>query len=355
MDSGKDISIRASSQDEAPPLPAPPGPGEAVAIRPGLLWVRMPLEGPPWHVNCWLLADGPGWLVIDGGINRPATRLMWESVFARALGGRPVTSVLATHFHADHVGLAAWLCARWQAPLLMARTEFMQARLLLLETPSNLTAQQIALGEAAGAPADYLRHLLTRRPFYRPDVEPLPHHHRVIAAGQTLTIGAEPWILHVGRGHAPEMMLLHAPALGVLIAADQVLPRISPYVGVFPGEPEADPLADFLDSNRQLMKLPEATLVLPSHGDPFFGLHHRLQALATHHAERLALLEGACDTPRSAYDAARLMFTREFDLDQTIFVIGEGLAHINWLVARGRLVKETGADGVPRYRCAGGR
>ncbi len=341
------------SDDPASALPAPPGPGQAVAIRPGLLWVRMPLEGPPWHVNCWLLRDGAGWMLVDAALDRPATRQAWESVIAECLDGLPITRVLVTHFHADHVGLAGWMAERWGAPLLMARTEYLQARLLLLESPATLLSEQAALGEAAGAPADYLRHLLARRPFYRPDVVPLPLHHRRIAAGQVLRVGETAWTLHRGGGHAPEMMLLHDPLGGVLIAADQVLPRISPYVGVFPPEPDADPLADFLDSNNRLLALPAGTLVLPSHGDPFLGLHDRIAVLAAHHAERLALLEAICATPRTAYEASRLMFQRDYDMDQMLFVIGEGLAHLNWLVARGQLVKARGADGVPRYRTPG--
>lgn len=335
-------------------LPAAPGPGEALAIRPGLLWVRMPLEGPPWHVNCWLIEDGPGWMLVDTGISRPATRMMWETIFATALGGRPVTRMLVTHFHADHIGLAGWVCDRFDAPLLMARSEYLQARVLLLETPSTLIGHQVAMGEAAGAPADYLRYLLARKPFYRPDVEPLPHAHVAIPAGRRMAIGGRDWAVHVGQGHAPEMLLLHEPASGVLIAADQVLPRISPYLGVFPGEPEGDPLGDFLTSNQRLLSLPEETLVLPSHGDPFFGLHARIHALATHHAERLALLEAACVTPRTAYEASRLMFARDFEVDQMMFVIGEGLAHLNWLTARGRITRDLAPDGRHRYHCVSG-
>ena len=339
-------------QGSAAALPAPPAPGETVEIRPGLLWVRLPIEGPPWHVNCWLLADGDGWMVIDAGHARDSNRLIWEGIFARALGGKPITRVLITHFHSDHVGLAGWMCRHWGAPLLMPRIEFIQSRLLMLEAPSELIERQAAFGEAAGAPADYLAHLLRRKPFYRPDVEALPTAHRGLRPGHTLSIGGREWALHEGRGHAPGMVMLHAPDLGVLIAADQVLPRISPYIGVFPEEPEGDPLGAFLESNRALLGLPEETLVLPSHGEPFLGLHHRLRWLSQHHAERLALLEAACVEPRTAYDAARLMFTRDFDHDQITFVIGEGIAHINWLVARGRLAREHGADGLVRYRSA---
>ncbi len=91
----------------------------------------------------------------------------------------------------------------------------------------------------------------------------------------------------VGEGHAPEMVCLHSAARGILIAADQVLPRISPHIGSHASEPEADPLGDFLRSLMRFAALPEDTLVLPSHGEPFHGLHGRIAALKDHHGERL--------------------------------------------------------------------
>jgi glyoxylase-like metal-dependent hydrolase (beta-lactamase superfamily II) len=157
-----------------------------------------------------------------------------------------------------------------------------------------------------------------------------------------------------GAGHAPEMAMLHAADPGVLIAADQVLPRISPYVGVHASEPEGDPLGEFLASNAGLLDLPEDVLVLPSHGEPFRGLHARVAALGAHHDERLALLGAACAArPLTGYEAARALFARELDHGQLGFAVGEALAHVNRLLRSGALRVAGDAGGVPRYGAVG--
>jgi glyoxylase-like metal-dependent hydrolase (beta-lactamase superfamily II) len=327
-------------------------PAETTRIAPGLFRLRMALPFPPSHVNCWLLRDGEGWLVVDAGARIEGAQQLWEETFAHVLEGRPITRVLITHFHYDHVGLAGWMCERWQAPLLMSRTEYLLARLLLAEDSANLTAQMLHQGRVAGAPESYLHHLTRRRPLYRSEVTPLPPHYQRLVAGETLVVDGRPWQIRVGRGHAPEMLCLYSAEQGVLIGADQILPRISPYIGVVSWEPEADPLADFLASNQTFRDLPRDTLVLPSHGEPFTGLHERIDALDAHHAERLDTLTRALTTPMTAYEAARVLFPRVVEDSQIGFVIGEGLAHLHRLVASGVLLRENGADGLPRFRRA---
>jgi glyoxylase-like metal-dependent hydrolase (beta-lactamase superfamily II) len=327
-------------------------PTETTQVTPNLFRMRMELPFPPGHVNCWLLRDGAGWLVVDAGAHVPGAMQRWEDTFAAVLEGRPVTRVLVTHFHYDHVGLAGWMCDRWQAPLLMSRTEYLQTRLLLAEDSGALAAQMLAQGRDAGAPDSYLRHLAGRRPLYRSEVTPVPHHYQRLRAGDTLVVDGQPWQVRVGRGHAPEMLCLYSAEQGLLIGADQILPRISPYIGVMSWEPEGDPLAEFLLSNQTFRDLPRDTLVLPSHGEPFTGLHARIDALDAHHAERLATLTAALDRPMTGYEAARVLFPRVVEDSQIGFVIGEGLAHLNRLVATGVLLREPGADGLPRYRRA---
>ncbi|MBO1078849.1 MBL fold metallo-hydrolase [Roseomonas haemaphysalidis] len=328
----------------------PPLPGETTEILPGLLWVRMPLPFPPGHVNAWLLRDGEGWLLVDAGGAVPGACELWDSIFATVLDGRPITRVLITHFHYDHVGLAGWMCERWNAPLLMSRSEYLLTRLLLAEDPGALMAGQIRQGAEAGAPQSYLDHLTTRAPLFRAEVVPVPKAYQVLAAGQMLRIGGHDWQVRIGRGHAPEMVCLYCAALQVLIGADQILPRISPYIGLVSWEPEADPLADFLASNATFRDLPADTLVLPSHGEPFSELHARLDWLDAHHAERLRTLAAALTEPMTAYEAAKVLFPRDMPDSQTGFVIGEGLAHLHRLIGSGLVERLDGADGVSRYR-----
>jgi len=332
-------------------LPDPPAPGETREILPGLRWVRLPLPFPPRHVNVWLIRDDGGWLVVDAGARTEEAVALWQRLFGTALDGRPVTRVLATHFHPDHVGLAGWLCQRWGAPLLMPRIEWLQARLLRLDTGEDMVAQQVAFARRNGCPEEYCSYLAGRGPLYVRSVGPVPRDHLRIAAGEALRIGGRDWRVLTGSGHAPEMAMLHAADPGVLIAADQVLPRISPYVGVHASEPEEDPLGEFLASNAGLLDVPDEVLVLPSHGEPFRGLHGRIAALAAHHAERLDVLREACRArPLTGFGAAQVLFPRDLDHRQLGFAVGETLAHLNRLLRGGELRREEGAPGVPVYR-----
>lgn len=335
---------------DTPDHAIPPGPGELRALAPGLRWARMPLPFPPGHVNLWLIEDGEGWLAVDAGARSEESVTLWSRLLSEGLEGRPLSHLLVTHFHPDHVGLAGWLCERTGAAMLMPRTEYLMARFLSLDTDEGMTAQQLDFARAAGCPASYREFLAARGPLYARAVTPLPRSYRRIADGDSLSIGGRSWTVITGGGHAPEMAALHCAALGLLIAADQILPRITPYIGVGATEPLADPLADFLASNERFRALPAETLVLPSHGAPFRGLHARIDAIAAHHAERLDTLAAGLEQPLTAWDAARILFPRVLEDRQIGFAVGETLAHLNRLVAEGRAVREAGE--VPRYRRA---
>ncbi len=141
--------------------------------------------------------------------------------------------------------------------------------------------------------------------------------------------------------------------LNVLISGDMVLPRISTNVSVYDIEPEANPLPLFLDSIDKMRALPADTLVLPSHGKPFSGLHQRIDQLHEHHRERLAeVLQACAAAPRSAADLLPVLFKRELDLHQTTFAMGEAVAHLHALHEAGQLKAVPHGDGVLRYATA---
>src|SRR5438046_10607622 len=99
------------------PVVAPPDAGETLPIAPGVEWLRMPLPFALDHINLWLLEDGAGWTIIDTGYATAETKELWERIFAERLGGRPVTRVIVTHYHPDHIRLADRLAPPWQTPL----------------------------------------------------------------------------------------------------------------------------------------------------------------------------------------------------------------------------------------------
>lgn len=327
-----------------------PASGEALEVAPGVRWVRMGLPFALNHVNLWLVDDGDGWAVIDCGIANDATREAWEQIFAHALEGRPVTRVIVTHCHPDHVGLAAWLCERWNVALWMTAGEYGFARIMSAALPGADGPAMISHFQQHGLtdPAR-LAQLEGRKQYYPSLVPQLPAQFIRLAEGRPLRIGAHEWRVIGGTGHSPEHAALYCEALGVLVSGDMLLPRISTNTSVFAIEPEADAVGQFLESLQKFLPLPTDTLVLPSHGKPFRGMHRRVAQLQEHHAERLAEVRDACATPQSAADIVPLMFRRELDMHQMTFALGEALAHLHRLWHAGELRRMTGDDGVVRF------
>lgn len=336
-----------------------PEPGAARDVAPGVRWIRMPLPFALDHINLWLLRDEvdgrQGWTVVDCGISREEVRTLWEKIFTDALDGLPVLRVLVTHMHPDHVGLANWLCERWNAPLWMTMTDYAVACLW-----SRGGRGSGAGGEAAVA--HFARHGLAdpqaqaqireRATYYSNLVPDVPARFTRIMHDDQVRIGGRDWRVIVGYGHAPEHASLYCASLNVLISGDMVLPRISTNISVFDHEPEADPLPLYLRSLDRYEDLPADTLILPSHGRPFTGLHERIAQQHQHHADRLAEVLEACAQPQSASDIVPVLFKRKLDLHQLTFALGEALAHLHALYFQGSLTRASGADGVVRFTAA---
>jgi len=320
--------------------------------------VRLAVPGPLRHVNCWLLEDqderGPGYALVDTGMNRTETRDAWRAVFRGPLAGARITRVIATHMHPDHVGLAGWMCAYHDAALLMTRTEWLTAKLALADARDDVPADVVSWWRMAGWDETQVAHAAARgwRGFGR-IVHPLPHAYRRMREGERLAIGGREWHVMTGAGHSPEHAALFDAENGVLIAGDQLLPRISSNVSMSHSEPLGDPLGEWLDNLARLRDLPADTLVLPGHGDPFTGAADRADAIVGEHRARLDTLAARlADGPIRAVDAFPLLFARSIGPDVLWMATGEALAHFRRLEVEGRAAAET-VDGVRRWRAAG--
>lgn len=333
-----------------------PAPGGVLELQPGVRWLRMGLPFALDHINLWLLRDEidgqAGWSVVDCGIHNDATKALWEQVFADHLDGLPVLRVIVTHFHPDHMGLAAWLTQRWNCRLHMSATDYNLARLASGSTVGmggELAANFFASHGLTDP--DSQAKIRARSSYYPSMVPAVPASYARLMEGQVLRIGGHDWRCITGYGHAPEHISLHSASQGLLISGDMVLPRISTNVSVVDMEPEADPLGLYLDSIKRVRNaLPADTLVLPSHGKPFRGLYARVDQLLQHHDERLAEVLQACSAkPCHAAELLELMFKRKLDLHQTTFAMGEAVAHLNALWLAGRLRRSLDEDGVYRF------
>ncbi len=336
-----------------------PAPGATLTVLPDVKWVRMALPFALNHINLWLLrdeVDGPqgkiaGWSVVDCCISIEAAKAQWEQVFADQLEGLPVLRVIVTHMHPDHIGLAHWLCERWNVRLWISATDFTLAR-IGSEGPTGFggdTAAAFFASHGLNDPVS-VEKIKGRANYFQTLVPSVPRQYRRMMDGDRLTIGARQWTCISGFGHAPEHIALYCEELKLLIGGDMMLPRISTNVSVYDQEPESNPLKQFLDSIDKFRALDAQTLTLPAHGKPFTGLFARIQQLHDHHHDRLAEVMHACSGKScSAADMLPVLFKRKLDLHQTTFAMGESIAHLHALWFEGRLQRTQDVDGVYRF------
>ncbi|MGH6692223.1 MAG: MBL fold metallo-hydrolase [Gammaproteobacteria bacterium] len=331
------------------PWPEPPAPATTIEVAPGIRWLRMPLPFQLNHINLWLLEDGGGWTIVDTGVGLPETRTLWDRLFADQLGARPVTRIVVTHFHPDHMGNAGWLTERWKIPLWCTQGEYLSARIASRQNSAEDFAPRLAHYRRNGSDAEALARLGGRGNHYPGLVPSVPGEYRCFRDGDVLTIGGRRWQVLTVLGHAPEHACLWSAEDDVLISGDQVLPKITTNVSVWAEQPWANPLKLYLDSHARFRPMAAGTLVLPSHGLPFRGLHERIAMLGDHHAARLSETLDALREPRSAAEVVPVLFRRQLDTHQLGFAMGEALAHLHYLEADGRAVRVVADDGIHRF------
>ena len=316
------------------PFDTLPAAGATTTVAGGVEWLRVALPFALDHINLWLLADGESWIAVDTGYALDDTRATWQSTLA----GRRLTGTVVTHCHPDHLGNAAWLEAEYGAPLSITQGEFLAAQMISNQTAGYGIPAMLAFFRRHGLDEARIAALDQRGNAYKKGVPQIPATYRRLFDGQRLRIGAHDWQVITGYGHAPEHASLYCADLGVLISGDMLLPRISTNVPVLAANPLDNPLQWFLDSIDRFRALPADTLVLPSHGRPFRGMHARIEQLHAHHASRCALLQDACAVPKTAAELIPVLFEREIpDPHQTMFAMGEAIAHLNLMEHRGEL------------------
>jgi glyoxylase-like metal-dependent hydrolase (beta-lactamase superfamily II) len=332
-----------------------PGPGECLEIAPGVHWVRMTLPFALDHINLLLLEDDDGWTIVDTGLATDETVAAWQQIFKRYTHDRPLKRVIVTHMHPDHIGLAGWLVRNQSADLCISRTEYFHCRYLLDYNHHEAPKEAISFYRSAGFSDEQMDFYRAQFGGYGKMVRSLPHSFRRLMEGQELTIGGRQWQVMIGEGHSSEHVCLYCPDLNLLISGDQILPAITSNVSVWPTEPEANPLEDWLASCARLKQaLPADVLVIPAHGRPFIGARERLQQLIDGHDHSLTKLEQACIDPLRVIDTFELLFRNTVNRETLIFATGEGFAHLNCLLARGLLEVRVDKQGVNHYRSRSG-
>lgn len=330
------------------PFDTPPEPGEAIEVAPGVLWLRQPLPMKLDHVNVYALDDGDGWTIVDTGFSTRKSRGIWEQALAGPLSGKPVRRVIVTHHHPDHVGLAGWFQSEHGAELVTTRTAWLFSRMLQLDAQDRPAPETVAFWKRCGMAEDVLAQRMEERPFNFADcVYPMPLGFKRIQQGDVIRAGGRTWDVHVGNGHAPEHATLWSRDDNLVLSGDQILPSISSNLGVYATEPEADPVAGWLEACKRLGQLArEDHLVLGGHKLPFTGLPARMRQLIENHHHALNRLHAHLATPQTAGDCFAPLFKRSIGSGEYGLALVEAMAHCLHLWHEGRATRTLRADGA---------
>jgi glyoxylase-like metal-dependent hydrolase (beta-lactamase superfamily II) len=305
----------------------------------GIRRVTLPLPTRPGHVHAYLLPGDEGWTLVDTGVGLPDAKAAWALELEQA-GGR-VATIFVTHFHPDHVGAAADLHELTGAPVVQGSLDYAQCELVW----GNPAWSERLVGwfELHGAPDGVTAELVGQSSVYRPFVryqrDPL-----LVGAGEHV----DGWRLVAAPGHADGQLCLLKD--GVLVAADHLLGRITPTVGLWPAS-RPDPLGDYLSALDRTIEL-APRIALPGHGDPIDDPAGRARELKEHHRVRLEEATGLLGMePQTGYTISLALFGADLPPAGRRFAIAETLSHLERLVYEGA-ARRYGADGAVTYTAA---
>lgn len=328
------------------PWEIPPTEGATLEVAPGVHWIRLPLPMALDHVNVYALDEGDSWTLIDTGFSSKRSRAIWQGLLNGPLGGKPVSRVVVTHHHPDHVGLAGWFQSEHGAELWTTRTAWLFARMLLLDEQDRPMQESVAFYRSAGMDPELLEARRNERPFNFADaVYPMPLGFKRLKEGDVIRMAGRDWDVRIGNGHAPEHATFWSRDDNLVISGDQIIPSISSNIGVYATEPDADPVADWLEACERLAAFArEDHLVLGGHKLPFTGLPTRMRQLIDNHHGALERLRAHLSAPRTAAECFPPLFKRKIGMDEYGLALVEAIAHLNHLYHLGETKRHRRAD-----------
>ena len=331
------------------PIKNVPENNELVQVIKNIFWARMPLPSPLNHVNVYIIEDDLGLTIIDTGLNTQETRLRWKSLLKKYFKDRKLERVIITHHHPDHFGLAGWFKKNYGAEIYCSRTSYLMARMLTLDVQEKMSSEAALFYMRAGMPKDTIEKRQKIRPMNFSDtVHSIPLGFKRIREDEEIILAGQSWKIVFGHGHAPSHATFWSTKDSIVFVGDQVLPGISPNLGVYPTEPEADTVGDWISSCRKLLRIADNNkLVLPGHKLPFTGLSIRLEQLIRNHKSAIKRIERRLSKgPLNTVDLFRTIFKREIKEKEYSLALVEAVGHMNHLYAMGQVSRELNADGV---------
>ena len=317
-------------------------------IAPGIHQVKVPIPNNPLgHLNCYLVEGKNGWLMIDTGWNAAdAFNSLQAGLKDVGLTLTDISTIVVTHVHADHFGLAGrikhispraeLLTHRWESDLIESRyikfAELRDKMAAMLECHGVPSSAVSALGSASMPTLEFVTLAF-------PDC--------VLYGGEVISTGVYDLEVIWTPGHSPGHICLYKPRNRLLFSGDHILPGITPNVS-YHVQSGDNPLGDYIGALRKLQNLP-ATKVLPAHEHIFTDLRRRIDQIAEHHELRKAeILKALYNDTHNAWEiASRLTWNvpgqawEQFPPLLKRSAVTETIAHLECMRWEGKVQKIT--------------
>lgn len=322
-------------------LPQPQTLGDGIHLIPAPL----PFTSPAW-VNCYAIESQGGITLIDCGCDwEPGHRALSDGLAQVGMMGAEIHTLIVSHLHPDHVGMASRVVAEHGARFVMHQRA--QRLVDRYNDTAGFIQRNLILAQEHGAPEHEAKTLSDLGP--RPDYMPIIQAPDVVVSdGETIDLGEGRAleVLHT-PGHDPSHICLRDSLTGVVFSGDHVLPRISPVI-MFDEEFE-DVLGDYLTSLQRLLTVP-IELTYPAHGGIIERGSARVEQILLHHERRLGdMADRAHRSPHTAWAIMGSVFRPNLSPIAQRLALRETVAHLEHLRLRSQLRAED-RNGVTWYR-----
>ena len=326
-----------------------PEKGTLVEIADDIFWARFDLPFRLNHINLYMLDAGDSWIVIDTGLHNDDTADHWTMLLDGPLSGKPVSKIIASHHHVDHIGYSGLLAERTGADAYTSAGELEIAQWLKNMDGTDFANKLAARYRRFGLDDDSIAIGQGDKDRYRKNVAAFPDF-SLLDTGDVVESKNGTWHIRIDAGHSPAQISLHDKNRDIYIAVDFLLPRISPNVSASMYKPGYDFLGAYIDYLNDIKgTLTPQTLVLPGHDWPFTDGPMRADELIDHHNHRLnQLMARAANSSLTVSDGMTVLFDRVFGAHELFFASGEAAAHLIHLAAKGHLNVEM-RDGIITY------
>lgn len=287
------------------------------------------------HVHCFLAPGEKGWKVIDTGLHNEAAIKAWHNHIRE----KQIQEIIITHLHPDHIGYAGQMQKETGASVFMSKIDAQLSGILWEKESREMLINQY---EESGVSEETIQKMV-ERPLL---IYPQPIVTGFLNEGDKLVFGKLEYEVIFTPGQTEGLICLYNKERQILLSTDHLLPKITPNISLRIGG-DKNPLATYLHSLSKIKNL-DIEIAIPSHGEPFSNVHHRIAEVEKHHMERLEKLVDIISNPNTAIEICNGLFNRTLSYHELHFALGETLSHLEYLIANGKCEK-TMYDGKYYY------